>query len=183
MATDAGNFFTTDIGNNYNNYHFYARKLKRGTGQVVMSDDTSGDTDVNSSKVTDNSRGRKMPGFVEGGDKFYLPLWFTNNDEHDTFSRGTGQAVINPLVYFSDGSQDRINADYSDVNFTRWLRVFGHRYGFDGSNSSDYDSILVSGHLDGSSSKSLNSKENEALQFMQGKQKVSDNARNRVHSD
>ena len=183
LATDAGNFFTTDIGNNYNNYHFYARKLKRGTGQVVMSDDTSGDTDVNSSKVTDNSRGRKMPGFVEGGDKFYLPLWFTNNDEHDTFSRGTGQAVINPLVYFSDGSQNRINADYSDVNFTRWLRVFGHRYGFDGSNSSDYDSILVSGHLDGSSSKSLNSKENEALQFMQGKQKVSDNAKNRVHSD
>lgn len=167
LATDAGDFFTTDIGNNYNNYHFYARKLKRGTGQVVMGDNTKGDTDVVSSQVTDNSRGRKMPGFVNGGDKFYLPMWFTNNDEHDTFSRGTGQAVINPLVYFSDGSQDRINADYSDVNFTRWLRVFGHRYGFDGSNSSDYDSILVSGHLDGSSSKALNTSENNALKAMQ----------------
>ena len=55
----------------------------------------------------------------------------------------------------------------SNRDFTRWLRVFGHRYGFDGSNSSDYDSILVSGHLDGSSSKALNTSENNALKAMQ----------------
>lgn len=173
LATDGGDFFTTQIGNNFNNYHFYERKLKRGTGQVVMGDNTKGDTDVKSFKITDNSRARKMPGYVSGGEKFYLPMWFTNNDEHDTFSRGTGQAVINPLVYFSDGSQDRINADYSDVNFTRWLRVFGHRYGFDGSNSSDYDSILVSGHLRGSQSKALNQSENDALQDMQANNRPS----------
>lgn len=167
LATDGGSFFTTEIGNNYKNYKFYQRVLHRGTGQVKVADkyaNDDADVDVLSSKFnTSNARAKKMPGVINGGEKFYLPLWFTNDTEHDTFGKGTGEASINPLIYYSDGNMDRINADYSDVNFTRWLRIFGHRYGFDDSNSSDFDSILISGHLGGSKSKALNDHENRAL--------------------
>lgn len=162
LATDGGSFFATNVQNNYKNYKFYNRSLRRGTGQVGMMN-AKEDSDVLSSKFTNNARARKINGTVNGREKFYLPMWFTNNNEHDTFSSGTGEAQINPLIYFSDGDADRINADYSDVNFTRWLRIFGHRYGFNGSNSSDYDSMLISGHLAGSKSKALNKHENAAV--------------------
>ena len=162
LPTDGGSFFVTNVQNNYKNYKFYNRSLKRGTGQVGMTDAKS-DSDVLASKYTNNSRSRKFEGTVNGNQKFYLPMWFTNNNEHDTFSSGTGEAQINPLIFYSDGDADRINADYSDINFTRWLRIFGHRYGFDGSNSSDYDSMLISGHLAGSKSRALNDKENKAI--------------------
>lgn len=186
LATDAGDFFATDVGNNYKNYEFFNRILHRGTGQVRINDDNyknhlskddidSGqfDSDVASNKWTDsNRRASKQKGSISGSNKFYLPMWFTNNAEHDTFGRGTGEAVINPLAYYSDGDTDRINADYSDVDFTRWLRVFGHRYGFNGSNSSDYDSMLVSGHLGDTNNDSLNSHENAALNNAQNRNRI-----------
>ena len=166
LATDAGDFFATEIGNNYKNYKFFNRSLHHGTGQVGLTSPKD-DPDVISSKYANNARNRKFKGEVDGGQKFYLPMWFTDSSEHDTFGRGTNEASINPLIYYSDGDIDRINADYSDVNFTRWLRIFGHRYGFNSSESSDYDSILVSGHLGNTKSSSLNDHENNALNSAQ----------------
>lgn len=170
LKTDGGKFFANHIGNDYKNFKFYNRILQRGTGQVGMTASmVRQDPDVVRSRWTKS--GHKNAGYgnsyIKGGNKFYLPMWFTDKAEHDTFSGATNEAKINPLVFYSDGDENRINADYSDIDFTRWLRIFGHRYGFNSSESSDYDSMLVSGHLGDTKNSSLNNKENKALKAAQ----------------